>query len=276
MSGCRQIILRSLLGLMIGLMGLPLSGHAVSADQDSLEEDTPQTAQPREEVPAKPRRQKALLYPEEANEASQKTEAVAEPQENAEQVTDEAIQTDKEAPFETLDAQDEDKKYVLQKGDRVDVKVFPDDEYIRGGEQNVSEEGNVRITTAGKVQVAGMTILTAEAEINKILQDYFVDPEVSIEVLGSEEKSFVILGEVQKPGTYPMPVGKFRFTLMEAIAIAGGFSEIANIKRITVTRKTPDGENVRISANAEEIIQGNEEDVNLQPDDIVHVKESFF
>lgn len=254
-----------IIGLMLWFLGHADTGFALRIDQDFQQPDEQAEGAVAEEE---------VLSAADVADAAGKTEAVPAPAEKP-QDQPAVVQTENETSFSTTGT-DEDKKYVLQKGDRVDVKVFPDDEYVRGGEQNISEEGNVRITTAGKVQVAGMTILTAEAEINKILQDYFVEPEASIEVLDSEEKSIVILGEVQKPGTYPMPVGKFRFTLMEAIAMAGGFSEIANIKRITVTRKAPDGENLRISANAEEIIQGTEEDVNLQPDDIIHVKESFF
>lgn len=169
-----------------------------------------------------------------------------------------------------------DKKYVLRNGDRLNVAVFPEDEYIKGGEVTISEEGNIRISTAGKFTVAGKTIAETEAEILVVLEEYFVDPEVTIEVLAAQEMTVVLLGEIKQPGTYPIPVGRSQFTLMEGIALGGGFSEIANIKKITITRKTENGQNIRIQANAEAIIQGQEEDVDLQADDIVHVKESFF
>ena len=169
-----------------------------------------------------------------------------------------------------------DKKYVLRNGDRLNVVIFPEDEYIKGGEVTISEEGNIRISTAGKFTVAGKTIAETEADILAVLEEYFVDPEVTLEVLAAQEMTVVLLGEIKQPGTYPIPVGRSQFTLMEGIALGGGFSEIANIKKITITRKTENGQNIRIQANAEAIIQGQEEDVDLQADDIVHVKESFF
>ncbi len=171
---------------------------------------------------------------------------------------------------------DEEKQYIIRTGDRVNVKIFPEDDYVKGGEMTIGDDGNVRITTAGKVQVVGLTIAQAENKIIQVLLEYFVDPEVTIEILDTEERTVVILGQVQKPGTYPMPVGKNNITLMEAIAMAGGFSEIANIDKITITRKTSDGQSLRIRASAEDIIQGREEDIKLQTNDIVHVKESFF
>lgn len=169
-----------------------------------------------------------------------------------------------------------DKKYVLRNGDRLNITIFPEDEYVKGGEVTISEEGNIRISTAGKFTLSGKTIAEAEADILAVLEEYFIDPEVTIEVLAAQQMTVVLLGEVKQPGTYPIPVGRSRFTLMEGIALGGGFSEIANIKKITITRKTEDGQNIRIQANAEAIIQGQEEDVDLQADDIVHIKESFF
>lgn len=166
--------------------------------------------------------------------------------------------------------------YQLKKGDKISITIYPEDEYVRGGENLITEDGDIRIHSVGKVNVVDKTIVDAERAITEVLQDYFVDPAVVIELLESEQMAVVILGQVRRPGTYPFPVGVNQFSLMEAISLAGGFSEVANIKKITITSKTPDGKTLRRRANAEEILQGKEDDVNLSPNDIVHVSESLF
>lgn len=166
--------------------------------------------------------------------------------------------------------------YQLKKGDKISITIYPEDEYVRGGENLITEDGDIRIHSVGKVNVVDKTIVDAERAITEVLQDYFVDPAVVIELLESEQMAVVILGQVRRPGTYPFPVGVNRFSLMEAISLAGGFSEVANIKKITITSKTPDGKTLRRRANAEKILQGQEDDVDLSPNDIVHVSESLF
>ena len=92
-----------------------------------------------------------------------------------------------------------------------------------------------------------------------------------------EEKKLTvaILGQVKKPGNYEYTVGGEPITLLEAVSLAGGFSEIANIKKIRVVRHVR-GENVVIKANANNIINGKEEDIELEPGDVIHVMESLF
>ena len=167
-------------------------------------------------------------------------------------------------------------EYRLKKGDRILITIYPEDEYVRGGESLITEDGDVRIHTLGKVNVADKTIVEAERLITEALKDYFVDPAVVIELVESEEMSLVILGEVRKPGSYSFPMGSNQFTLMEAIALAGGFSDIANIKKITIARKDETGKVHKTKVNAEKILQGKDEDVELQPSDIVSVPQSLF
>ena len=167
--------------------------------------------------------------------------------------------------------------YTLQAGDRVTIRIYPEDEYLKGGEMEVSSEGNITLPLVGKIFVAGKTVVEAQKVIVGLLaEDYLVNPEVVIEVLQYKKQSFVVLGQVKKPGTYEIPPGAKSVTLLQAISIAGGFSDIANIKKIKVMRKTGGGESQSIHANAESIIAGSQPDVELRPGDIVHVSESRF
>lgn len=166
--------------------------------------------------------------------------------------------------------------YLLQIGDRVQVKIYPEDEYLKGGEMEISADGNITLPLLGKVNIAGKNVLEAQRHIAELLEkDYLVNPEVVIEVLEYRKQTFVVLGQVRKPGTYEIPPGARSLTLLEAISMAGGFSEIANIKKIKVMRKG-EGRTEVIHANAEAIIRGEEPDIELKDGDIIHVAESLF
>lgn len=167
-----------------------------------------------------------------------------------------------------------DEQYLLRPGDRVNIKIYPEDEDLRGGQMEISSEGNITLPLVGKVAVSGKTAIEAEKMLTEILgRDYLVSPEVVVEVLEYQKRSFVILGAVSSPGTYPFPEGVARLTLLRAISLSGGFSDVANIKKIKIMRKKT-GEVFR--ANAEAIIGGNSQDLELQADDVIHVSESLF
>ena len=173
----------------------------------------------------------------------------------------------------------EDKDYVMQTGDRIKITIYPEDEHIKGAEMEISSEGNITLPLVGKVAVAGKKPIEAEREIAGILdRDYLVNPEVVIEVTdkyaSEKEKSVVLLGQVKQPGSQPFPKAG-RFTLLQAIAVAGGFSDVANIKKIKVIR----GGEVKgqvLRANAEDIISGKKPDIELEDGDIINVAESLF
>lgn len=167
----------------------------------------------------------------------------------------------------------------IQVEDRLRVKIYPEDEYIKGGEVEVSTEGTITLPLVGKITVQGRRVSEAEEEIARILQkDYLVSPVVVIEVMKrvseKDKKTASILGQVHKPGSYEIPSDK-GMTLLELISQAGGFTEIANVKKIKIIRKEG-GKAQGIHANAESIISGKDPDIELRPDDVVHVGESFF
>ncbi len=169
-------------------------------------------------------------------------------------------------------------QYVLQAGDHIKVKIFPEDEYIRGGETEISAEGNITLPVMGKVKVMGLTAIEAEKMIAKVLEmDYLVDPEVAVEIITRQayQYSLLVLGQVKKPGSIEFPTDTRRLTLLQAISLAGGFTEIANIKKIRIVRKVNE-KNEIIKANAEDILSGKDPDIEVEPGDTVNVAESVF
>lgn len=177
------------------------------------------------------------------------------------------------------DKKKQKKEELIQIGDRLRVTIYPTDEYIRGADVEVSSEGTITLAMIGRIQVVGKKVIEVEQEIQEILAtDYIVNPVVVIEVAErveeKEKKTLAVLGQVKKPGTYDYPVDG-KLTVLQLISTAGGFTEVANIKNIKIIRKER-GKTHVIRANAESMISGRDPDIELQPEDVVHVGESFF
>ncbi len=167
-----------------------------------------------------------------------------------------------------------DASYILQTGDRIDIKIYPEDEFLKGGEAEVSSQGYVTIPLVGKIKAANQSVLDVENKIAEVLaEDDIANPQVVIEVLQYQASTFAVLGQVSRPGSYELPVGGRKMTLLEAISTAGGFNDIANTKKIKIMRKST-GAVLRI--NVESIISGNELDIEILHDDVIHVSESLF
>lgn len=136
----------------------------------------------------------------------------------------------------------------------------------------VDESGYITHPLVGRIKVAGKTVSEAEHLMEEVLKgDYLLNPNVTILVL--EHSRFSILGEVRNPGHYEIS-GQLR--LVEAISMAGGFTPVANQKKVKIIRKSNEGE-TKLEKNVEDVVQGRkEDDVLIQPGDIINVSKSFF
>lgn len=105
-------------------------------------------------------------------------------------------------------------------------------------------------------------------------KDIVLEPDDIVAV--PEPRQVSVIGEVKNPGKYEMSKEK-EMTLLEAIALAGGFTKDADKNRTKIIRISG-GEKQTIIVPAEDIIEkgAKDKDVPLEPDDIVSVPESFF
>ena len=150
--------------------------------------------------------------------------------------------------------------YMLGHGDRIRITVFGHEDLT--GEFQLSETGTVSLPLAGVLDFNGVTPAEAQRIVVDALQpDYLIDPRVSIQVL--EYRPFYIIGEVNNPGAYPYVNG---MTVIEAVALGGGFSYRARRNRVLVIRATDETRTERgISANDK-----------VLPGDVVRVLERLF
>jgi len=102
------------------------------------------------------------------------------------------------------------------------------------------------------------------------LRNYISEPEVTVIVEQIKSQKFNVLGQVVKPGSYLLGNSP---TVLDAIALAGGFRDFAKQKSIYVLRQNPDGTQSRLAFNYKEVIKGKnpEQNIRLQPNDTVVV-----
>lgn len=136
----------------------------------------------------------------------------------------------------------------------------------------VDDLGFITHPLAGRIKLSGKTVAEAESMLESILEDgYIRNPHITVFVL--EHSRFSILGEVRQPGTYEI-LGQI--SLVEAISMAGGFTPVANEKKVRVLRKDETGERT-IEVDVQDIIDGKQPDtVLVEAGDVISVTKSFF
>ncbi len=124
--------------------------------------------------------------------------------------------------------------YRLSPNDVVRVKVFQEDDLTT--ELRLGKDGSATFPLLGVVNLGGKTVDEAAANIREALgKDFLVNPQVTLTVVEYAKRRFTVLGQVQKPGSYELP-GEESVTLLQAIAMAGGFTRLAVQSKLTVTR----------------------------------------
>jgi polysaccharide export outer membrane protein len=150
--------------------------------------------------------------------------------------------------------------YRLGTGDKLRVTVF--DEPDLSGEFQINANGVIAMPLVGEVQAKGLTLDSLGQGISeKLREGYVKNPRVNIEVLNY--RPFYILGEVKAPGSYPYVAG---MTVINAVALAGGFTYRANKDRINIQHP---GEPEKSSVPVSEVMY-------VLPGDIIRVEERFF
>ena len=164
--------------------------------------------------------------------------------------------------------------YRLAPADLISVTIYQDKDMDR--KVRVNTDGSISLPLIGSVTIGGMTLAEAQSSIEGKLSRYLVSPQVSLFIEDYGNKTIFVMGEVQKPGSYPIPT-ESRMTLLEAISTAGGFTPIAAQDRARVLRYV-NGANVTYTVNTKEITQQGQKDKDmvLEPNDIVYVPQSFF
>ncbi len=171
-------------------------------------------------------------------------------------------------PADASAAKAHDNSYVIGNDDVLAINVWKEPDISRS--IPVRSDGRISLPLVGEVQAAGRTPLKLEEEIATKLKSYIAEPEVTVIVQQSNSQKFNILGMVNKPGSYMIANSA---TVLDAIALAGGFRDFAKQKNVYVLRQNPDGTQARLLFNYKDVVKGKnaEQNVKLQPRDTIVV-----
>ncbi len=166
-------------------------------------------------------------------------------------------------------------EYKLQATDVLKITVHEQPDLST--QTRVTADGNITFPLIGTLYVKGLTVQELENSIKELLEkDYLVNAQVLIFIEEYHPRQVSVLGEVKNPGKYDMPDEK-ETTLLEAIAMAGGFTKDANVNTTRIMRME-DGEKKTIIIPVKDITQKGqkEKDIVIRPGDVIFVPESFF
>lgn len=155
--------------------------------------------------------------------------------------------------------------YRLGPGDSffVNVRQFPDLSF----QATLDIQGNVIVPLQGVVSFRGLTIEAAENVVDRIYDQYVINPDVSVTLVAQRGVEVTILGEVVRPGYYPLAVPQ----ISTAILSAGGTTGTADLRSVLVQRRLPDGQLLERTIDLFTPLKEGQEipDVALQDGDVI-------
>ena len=159
-----------------------------------------------------------------------------------------------------------DDGFIIGADDVLAVNVWKEPEISRA--VPVRSDGKISLPLIGEVQASGSTPRQLEGEIAKKLESYISQPDVTVIVQEIKSQRFNVLGQVVKPGSYLLTNST---TILDAIALSGGFRDFAKQKSIYVLRQKADGSQVRLAFNYKDVIKGKNpgQNIRIEPRDTV-------
>ena len=169
----------------------------------------------------------------------------------------------------------DDTNYRLRAMDLLKVQVFDQPSLDR--EVRVSKDLTIVLPLIGKVDVQNRTVRDLERVVTQLYKaDYLVNPQINITIAEYSPNTVNVFGAVNNPASIPIPPEKI-FSLLDAIAKAGGFSRLANRNRISLTRIGPNGQAQNYLINADELMTGDTTNRwPLRDGDVITVAERMF
>ena len=167
-----------------------------------------------------------------------------------------------------------DNAYVIGDDDVLSISVWKELDLTKV--IPVRSDGKISLPLVGDVQAAGLTPAQLAADLTASLRGFITDPQVTVIVQEIKSRNFNILGQVIKPGSYPLITDT---TIVDAIALAGGFRDFAKKKAIYIVRQAPNGTEIRIPFNYEDFIKAKKgkkgkhatPDIQIKPHDTIVV-----
>jgi len=160
-----------------------------------------------------------------------------------------------------------DPNYVIGAQDVLDINVWKEPDVSRI--VPVRPDGKISLPLLNDVQAAGLTPAQLATQLTENLKKYVTNPQVTVIVTVINSQRVYILGEVTRPGAFPLIPG---MSVLQALSSAGGFTQFAKVKSIFV-RRIENGKEAKYPFNYREVISGKrpEQDILLKAGDTIVV-----
>ena len=159
--------------------------------------------------------------------------------------------------------------YIIGPEDVLEITVWKNQDLSKV--VAVRPDGRISLPLIGEVTAVGKTPVQVTEDISAKLKEYKENPQVSIVVKEVNSYAIFVLGEVAKPGKYPL---KSKTMLLQGITIAGGFTALAARNKLVVFRFGANGSGEeKIKASYDDIVlrDGSLQNIELKPGDTVVV-----
>lgn len=173
--------------------------------------------------------------------------------------------------------------YIIQTGDQLYIKVYSLDPktskffqsdmpnlmnptYLYLNSYTVDEEGYISFSFIDRLFVKGLTVEDARKKIQGVLNEYFNETTAIVKLINFQVS---VLGEVSKPGTYT--IDKEYANMLQAISLAGGIKDFANIEKVKLVRQTPTGSKV-VVVDLSKIEMLSSDYFHLMPNDVIYIE----
>lgn len=155
--------------------------------------------------------------------------------------------------------------YRLTTGDKLRVEVYKDPQLSQN--LQIRPDGKITLPLLGDIPAAGKTPTELRDNITSALREYITNPVVTVIVVEATPSTIYVMGEVGRPGPQPMsgPI-----SILQALAMAGGFKDFAHTKDITILRRSSTGLR-RLRFNYNDAIKSESAPMMLEPGDTVIV-----
>jgi len=163
-------------------------------------------------------------------------------------------------------------EYQLGYGDVIEVKFFNNNQFNE--QLIVRPDGRISMERVGDIIVSGLTPKQLSRKIEDAYGTFIKEPEVTVIVREFGGSQVYVLGEVEKPGAYPV---HRKLSVIQSIAMAGGYKATAKLKSVILIRKTQAGvfsaRRLNLSGLSAENIK--RDDITVESLDIIYIPKTF-
>jgi polysaccharide biosynthesis/export protein len=158
-------------------------------------------------------------------------------------------------------------EYRLGPGDKLRIEVYKDPQLSQSVQ--VRPDGKITLPLIGDLEASSHTPIELRDMIATSLKEYITNPTVTVIVVEALASQVYVMGEVTNPGTMQLHGPT---TILQALAMAGGFKEFANTKDVKVLRPKGGSDSIEtIKFNYKDVINGDAKPFYLRSGDTVIV-----